>query len=264
LASEAPNFESGASPLAPNTPYDLFSSTPQVSGNAGIGSITSIASYCSEAFDFSVSAGFENVRGSVTNAAHLGENLMPTLNPHLGSQALPYAVSFPTHPGQDDGTATRLSILSGRIATADGNLSLRAGWFDLGQTGRFVFAQPNLTSLNPAIAYAPPETLSSGLAGPGSTVGSPFRARCRCKASTSSPSTASRRWRQRMAPCRRNRATPRACSWDRSSSITVRERAFPPRCCTRRLPELLLQRLCRSVQIPLSRCIRRASSARAP
>jgi hypothetical protein len=165
LAPEAPNWISGTSPLAPNTPYDLFSSTPEVSGNAGILSITSSADYGSGAFDFGVSAGFENVRGSVTNAAYLGENLMPTLNPHLGSQALPYAVRFPTHPGQDDGTATRLSILSGRITTADGNLGLRAGWIDLGQTDRFVFAQPNLTNLNPAIAYAPPETLSSGLAG---------------------------------------------------------------------------------------------------
>lgn len=165
MAPEAPNFKSGASPLAPNTPYDLFSSTPQVSGNAGISSLTSIVSYGSKVFDFSLSGGLENVVGSVTNAAYLGENLMPTLNPHLGWQALPYAVSFPTHPGQDDGTATRLSILAGNIATADGNLILRAGWFDLGQTDRFAFAQPNLTNLNPAIAYAPPETLSSGLAG---------------------------------------------------------------------------------------------------
>ena len=40
-------------------------------------------------------------------------------------------------------------------------LQLRAGWFDLAQTDRFVFAQPALTNINPAIAYAPAETLST-------------------------------------------------------------------------------------------------------
>ena len=39
------------------------------------------------------------------------------------------------------------------------------GYLDLTQTDSFVFAQPPLTSVNPAIAYAPAETLSSGLPG---------------------------------------------------------------------------------------------------
>ena len=101
----------------------------------------------------------------MTNASYWGESLMPTLNPHLGSQALPYAIAFPTHAGQDDGTAFRGSILGGSLATADGNLRVRGGWLDLAQTDRFVFAQPALTSVNPAIAYAPAETLSNGLPG---------------------------------------------------------------------------------------------------
>ncbi len=164
-APEAANYVSGALPLAPNTPYDMFSSTPQVSGDSGIGDISSQISYGLRAFDFRIGIGVESVRGSITNATYLGENLMPTVNPHLGSQALPYAMRFPGHAGQDDGTATRVSVLSGTIATADGNLALRAGWFDLAQTDRFVFAQPNLTNLNPAIAYTPPETLTSGVAG---------------------------------------------------------------------------------------------------
>jgi hypothetical protein len=57
----------------------------------------------------------------------------------------------------------RVSVLAGTVATADGNLRLRAGWFDLAQTERFVFAQPALTSVNPAIAYAPAESLGSGV-----------------------------------------------------------------------------------------------------
>ena len=173
VGPEANGFIAG-SPLAPNTPYDLFSSAPQVSGNSGIGELLSTVQYGTKAFDIGLGAGLASVHGSVTNAAYWAESLLPTLNPHLGSRALPYAVAFPTHAGEDDGTATRLSILSGSVATADGALRLRAGWFDLAQTDRFVFAQPALTNINPAIAYAPAETLSS--ATPGLDVWQPLAA----------------------------------------------------------------------------------------
>ncbi len=164
VGPEAAGFIAG-SPLAPNTPYDLFSSAPQGSGNAGIAQMVTTADLALRRYDISVSAGLASSHGSVTNAAYWGENLLPTINPHLGSPAFPYQVTFPTHPGQDDGTATRLSILSGGLNTADGNLRVRGGWFDLAQTDRFVFVQPVLTSVNPAIAYAPAETLSSNSIG---------------------------------------------------------------------------------------------------
>jgi hypothetical protein len=162
VGPEAAGFIAGR-PLAPNTPYDLLTSAPLVSGNSGIGELLTTFSEATRGFDVHVTAGLASVRGSVTNAVYWGENLMPTLNPHLGSQALPYAVAFPSHPGQDDGTATRLSVLSGSAATPDGNLALRGGWFDLTQTDRFVFTQPAMTSENPAIAYAPAESLTSGV-----------------------------------------------------------------------------------------------------
>ncbi|HEY0799071.1 MAG TPA: hypothetical protein VGD50_07960 [Candidatus Baltobacteraceae bacterium] len=164
VGPEAAGFANG-SPLSPNTPYDLLSSAPLVPGVAGIASLRSIAAYGFRSWDLSVTSGFGYVRGSVTNASYWGENLMPTLNPHLGFAALPYAIAFPTHAGEDDGTATRLSLLSASVASADGNVRLRGGWFDLTQTDRFVFAQPALTNINPAIAYAPAESLSGGLAG---------------------------------------------------------------------------------------------------
>jgi hypothetical protein len=162
IGPEAAGFIAG-SPLAPNTPYDLFSSAPQVPGVAGVGQIVSTATYGSRTYDVSLTAALAYVRGSVTNASYWGESLLPAVNPHLGSQALPYAVAFPTHAGQDDGNAVRLSIQSGSVATADGNLRVRGGWFDLAQTDRFVFAPPPLTSANPAIAYAPAESLTNGL-----------------------------------------------------------------------------------------------------
>ncbi len=164
IAPEAPGFEAG-SPLSPNTPYDLFSSAPEVPGITGIGSLETTATYRTRAFDFSATPAFEYLNGSVTNASYWGENLLPLLNPHLGSQALPYTVAFPTHAGQDDRAAFRLGIISGAIGTADGALALRGGYFDLAQTERFVFVQPMLTSVNPAIAYAPAESIASELAG---------------------------------------------------------------------------------------------------
>ena len=164
IGPEAAGFISG-SPLSPNTPYDLFSSAPLTPGIAGIAEGITTATGLTRAFTFTLTAGLGYVDGSITNAAYWGENLLPTLNPHLGSQTLPYAIAFPTAPGQDDGVGFRLSILGGSVATADGNLALQAGYFNLAQTLRFVFAQPALTSVNPAIAYAPTETLSNGLAG---------------------------------------------------------------------------------------------------
>jgi len=164
VGPEAAGFAAG-SPLAPNTPYDLFSSAPDVPGIAGIGQVVSNAVYGLRKLDVGLTAGLGYVNGSVTNAAYWGENLLPALNPHVGSAALPYAIVFPTHAGQDGTTTLRASILGGKVATADGALVVRGGWFDLTQTDRFVFAPAALTSVNPAIAYAPAESLSSGLAG---------------------------------------------------------------------------------------------------
>jgi hypothetical protein len=164
IGPEAAGYLAG-SPLAPNTPFDTFSSVPLTPGIAGILQALITTTERTKTLDISLDTGLAYVGGSVTNASYWGENLIPTINPHMGSQALPYAIAFPTAPGQDDGSNFRLSILGGSVATADGNLAFKFGYFDLTQTDRFVFAQPPLTSVNPAIAYAPPETLSSGLPG---------------------------------------------------------------------------------------------------
>ncbi|HEY2473555.1 MAG TPA: hypothetical protein VGI19_02020 [Candidatus Cybelea sp.] len=164
IGPEVPGYLNGA-PLAPNTPYDVFSTAPLTPGVAVLPQALTTLTERTKTLDISLDAGLEYVGGSITNAAYWGENMIPTINPHMGSQALPYAIVFPTAAGQDDGSNFRLSILGGSIATADGNLSLKFGYFDLTQTDRFVFAQPPLPSVNPAIAYAPPETLSSGLPG---------------------------------------------------------------------------------------------------
>ncbi len=161
MPPEGAGFAAGSA-LAPNTPYDLFSSAPLVPGVAGVTTLLGTATYGARGFDISLTGGFGYVRGSETNAAYWGGPLLPTLDPHIGSQAFPYAIAFPTHAGNDDGTAVRASILSGSIASADGNLRVRAGYFDLSQTAGFVFTQPAITRVNAAIAFAPAESLGNG------------------------------------------------------------------------------------------------------
>jgi hypothetical protein len=161
LPAEGPGFANG-SPLSPLTPYDVFSSAPLVSGDAGESALYLHPTYTGRAFDVSLTLGAGYATGSMTNAAYWGEPLFPTLNPHLGSQLLPYRIAFPTHAGGDDGSGFAASLLSGRIASKDGALALTAGWFDLAQTDAFVFVQPAVTNVAPAIAVATPETLGDG------------------------------------------------------------------------------------------------------
>jgi len=152
----------GVSPLSPMTPYDTFASIPNTPGIGGIAQFILTTQYASKRIDASIQSGFGHVTGSLTNNVYWTEPLMPTLNPHLGSQALPYSITFPSHAGQDDGTNTRASILGGSVGSHDGAWLLRGGWFNLNQSDSFVFAQPPLTSLTPAVLVQTAESLGNG------------------------------------------------------------------------------------------------------
>ena len=158
---EAGGFAAG-NPLSPLTPYDVFSSAPLVPGNASESAVYVTPRYAGRAFDATLTIGAAFVGGSVTNAAYWGEPLLPTLNPHVGARVLPYQIVFPTHAGADDASAFVASVLSGSIATKDGALTLRGGWFDLAQTVPFVFVQPPITNAPPSIGIATPESLGDG------------------------------------------------------------------------------------------------------
>lgn len=159
---EGAGFATGA-PLAPNTPYDAWSSAPQVPGLSGILQYVVTPTYNGRNLSLSANVGLGFVTGSVTNAAYWGENLLPTYNPHLGNTALPYAIVFPENANGDRGTAFRASILGASIGSPNGAWTARAGYFDLTQSDRFVFIQPAFTSVTPAIAVAPAESANAGL-----------------------------------------------------------------------------------------------------
>ncbi len=159
---EAPGFIAGTSPAAPLTPYDTFSSAPMTPGDAGESALYLTPTYYGSFLNVSATLGIGYVAGSTTTASYWGESLIPPLNPHLGSRTLGFGVAFPTHPGQDDGSAFVASVLSGSVATKDGNLRLRAGWFNLTQSDSFVFNQPAYQSAIPSLAILPAESAGNG------------------------------------------------------------------------------------------------------
>jgi hypothetical protein len=158
---EGPAFAAG-SPAAPLSPYDTFSSAPMTPGNTSESALELTPTYATHGFTVSAELGVAAVFGSITNASYWGESLIPPLNPHLGAQTLPYTIAFPQAPGQDDGTGFVGSVVKGEIATRDGNVRLRGGWFDLAQSDSFVFTQPAFTSVVPSLAILPAESLGNG------------------------------------------------------------------------------------------------------
>jgi hypothetical protein len=161
LPPEGPGFAKG-SPLSPLTPYDAFSSAPLTPGNAGITQFETTGTYTRDRFRASASVGFGYVDGSATNAAYWGEDLFPSLNPHLGKTALPFQILFPTNNHSDDASVARVSLLGASAGAADGSWTLRGGYFDLAQTNRFLFIQPTLTSVTPGFSLVPAESLGDG------------------------------------------------------------------------------------------------------
>ncbi len=161
MPPEAPGFEKGSS-LSPNTAYDVFSSAPLMPGISGIAQANVRGDYVGKRYDATAILGLGYVTGNMQNALYWGEDVMPTLNPHLGYTALPYTIAFPTHAGQDDASAAAISPLFGAFGAHDGSWVLRGGFFHLNQTERFTFVEPPLTNVIPNVGLQTAESLGNG------------------------------------------------------------------------------------------------------
>jgi hypothetical protein len=159
---EGPGFAAG-SPLSPMSPYDWFSSAPETPGVAGIMQYAITGTYHFQDVTLSATAGLANVTGSTTNAIYWSEPLLPNIDVHAESHAIPYPIVFPTHAGQDDASVFRASLLGMELAASDSHWRLRGGYFDLVQSDRFVFAPPPLTSVTPSLGPATAGTLGPGM-----------------------------------------------------------------------------------------------------
>jgi hypothetical protein len=163
MPPEGAGFAHG-SPISPMSPYDWFSSAPVTPGVAGVAQYTLSGSYRFSGIKLEATLGLAGLTGSTTNAAYWSEPLIPNLDVHALSRAVPYSIVFPSHAGSDDATVFNASLLEGSLAANDGTWRLRGGYFDLAQTDRFVFTPPALTSVTPSLGVATAETLGPGVA----------------------------------------------------------------------------------------------------
>jgi hypothetical protein len=157
---DAGAFASG-SPIAPGTPYDLWTSSPHVTGYGVNHSLLLTPSYAlSPQTELSATLGYGSMTGSANVAAYWGDQPMPTLNPHLGRH--PALVAFPTANGADTVAAAGSALLSVSFARRDGNVAANAGWFDLAQGEAFVVNQPLQTNTPIAFTEPLPEGIGDG------------------------------------------------------------------------------------------------------
>jgi hypothetical protein len=159
---EGPGFAKG-SPLSPMSPYDWFTTAPVTPGVAGIAQYMLSGQYSFAGLKAEATIGIGGITGSTTNAAYWSEPLIPNLDVHALSRAIPYAIVFPTHAGQDDASVLNANVLEASISAADDSWRVRGGYFDLAQSDRFVFAPPPLTSVTPSLGVVTSETLGPGM-----------------------------------------------------------------------------------------------------
>lgn len=157
---EANAFASG-DPLAPATPYDLWTSSPHVTGYGVNHTLLLTPSYAiTPQVDLSATLGYGSISGNGNVAAYWGDQTMPTLNPHLGKHAAP--VAFPLANRADAIASAGSAVLSLGLARRDGNFAVNAGWFDLAQGEPFVVNQPAQTN-SPILFTEPlPEGIGDG------------------------------------------------------------------------------------------------------
>jgi len=149
--------------LAPGTPYDMFSGSPQTTGE-GISQdflLTPILAI-TPAIDVSTTVGYGSASGSGNVVNYWGDAIMPSINPNVGSRAFTLTPAFPTHNGQDPVSATKLGFLSGSIIEHNGDGALTVGWFSLHQNLPWAFNQALWANTPFELAPQVPQSIGDG------------------------------------------------------------------------------------------------------
>jgi len=155
-------FESG-SPVSPNSPYDLWSGAPLVTGIGFVNALVFSPSYVlSKDLIATVNIGYGTINGQGNVAQYWGYQSIPPLNGQAGARYSAVGAAFPTHNGSDPETGALVSILSGSLHSADGSTNLRGGWFDLNQTEKYVFNPAPEPNSPPSTGVINPESLGDG------------------------------------------------------------------------------------------------------
>ncbi|MEA2720412.1 MAG: hypothetical protein QOJ39_2276 [Candidatus Eremiobacteraeota bacterium] len=144
LPPEAGAFAAGQ-PIAPGTPYDMWTSSPNVNGYGVNHSLLLMPAYAlSPQYDLRATLGYGSISGNANVAAYWGDQAYAALNPHLGFHAA--AIAFPTGNHGDPIASTAGGVVSFALARHDGRFVARAGWFDVSQGESFVVNQPAQTN----------------------------------------------------------------------------------------------------------------------
>ena len=160
--AEGPGFAAGG-PVAPGTPYDMFSGASQSTGEGLSFDFLLTPIYTiTPSIDVSATVGYGSASGSGNVVNYWGDAIMPTINPNLGSRAFQLTPAFTTHNGQDPVSGTKASILSGSIAEHNGNGALSVGWFSLHQNVPWAMSQAPWTSTPFELAPQIPQSIGDG------------------------------------------------------------------------------------------------------
>jgi hypothetical protein len=160
-----PLFASG-SPVAPNSPYDLWSGAPLVTGIGFVNALIVAPTYVfSKDLIATVNVGYGTINGNGNVAQYWGYQSIPPLNGHDGARYGAVGVAFPTHNGTDPETGSIVSVLSGSLHNASGTENLRGGWFDLNQTEKYVFDPAPEPNTPPTAGVVDAESIGDGAVG---------------------------------------------------------------------------------------------------
>jgi len=160
-----PLFESG-SPVSPNSPYELWSGAPLVTGIGFVNALIISPTYVfSKDLIATVNVGYGTINGNGNVAQYWGYQSIPGLNGQDGARYSAVGAAFPTHNGTDPETGALVSIISGSLRNADGTENLRGGWFNLTQTESYVFNPAPEPNTPPTTGVVNPGSIGDGAVG---------------------------------------------------------------------------------------------------
>ncbi|GAC1309418.1 MAG: hypothetical protein NVSMB21_15950 [Vulcanimicrobiaceae bacterium] len=148
---EGADFAAGQ-PIAPISPFDWFSTAPQLPGAAGQLQYRIGLAYRTPGVTVDTALLLSSVAGDVTNAIYWGEPLLGRIDPHEGRSALPYAVAYPARGGTNDAFGAQvLTPYSVSVRSAGDRFRVTGGYVTPALYDGFVFTPPALTNVSPTL-----------------------------------------------------------------------------------------------------------------
>lgn len=129
------------------TPYDWFTTNPEIPGVSGQVQYSFDAAYRTKTLAADATFVVTGLGGSITNNIYWGEPIVGPLDPHEGRSPLPYRIVFPVHAGSDDASAGQVvAPYSVAIGSNDGTWKVTGGYVNPASYDSFVYEPTQLTT----------------------------------------------------------------------------------------------------------------------